>query len=109
MKHIIIILIALGIIALSATIYSVNAQIEETITRREYVYCPVDTSALDKTVTYEINGCPTVRIYVENYDRLTIIQKSDIDAKLRADGFLPKEESEINEIDGRITTNSKTN
>lgn len=102
MKYTHAVLIAIGIIALSVTIYSVNAQISEPVTRKEYVYCPVDVNALDKSVTYEINGCPTVRIYVENYNTLDTLTKTNIDTTLKSQGFKEKEAFGLNELTGRI-------
>ena len=94
----IIIFVSVGLLAVSGFAY---AQLQNE-TRKEYVYCPIDTELLDKSVTYEINGCPIIRVYVENYDRLDTLKRTQIDNTLRTDGFIPKEEFEIDEDSGRL-------
>jgi hypothetical protein len=65
--------------------------------RREYVYCPIDTTTLSVSTTYEINGCPTVRIYINNWNTITELDKTSIDTKLRSAGF-----KDVGEVDARI-------
>ena len=55
--------------------------------RREYVYCPIDSLLLSSKTTYEINGCPIVRIYVDNWNNLSALDQASIDTQLRNAGF----------------------
>lgn len=76
--------------SLSGIVY---AQSIDNAGRREYVYCPIDPSLLSARTTYEINGCPTVRIYVDNWNNLPTLDKTTIDTQLRNSGF--KDVSEV--------------
>lgn len=55
--------------------------------RREYTWCPM-TDSNAKTLNAEINGCPLVRVYINDWNRLTPLQQSDIDSRMRAMGFV---------------------
>jgi hypothetical protein len=65
--------------------------------RREYVYCPIDPSTLNSKTTYEINGCPIARVYVDRWNTLTELDKTAIDTQLRNSGF-----KDVGEVDPRI-------
>jgi hypothetical protein len=95
----IILAIALGVIAFSIPfIYVVAVPVDplDNAGRREYVYCPVNPSLLSSRTTYEINGCPSVRIYVNNWNQLSVLDQTAIDSQLRSAGF--KEPSELGNI-----------
>lgn len=108
----IVIILSISSPLLSFMVYAQTQEQEDIIipeiidNRKEYVYCPIDLEALDKSISYEINGCPTIRVYVENYDRLTTLQKADIDTKLKANGFTSKEDFKIDEYTGRILSDA---
>lgn len=55
--------------------------------RREYTWCPL-TDSNAKTLNAEINGCPLVRVYINDWSRLTPLQQSDVDSRMRAMGFV---------------------
>lgn len=97
-------MIAFFITMIGLTTYSYAIAQTEIITRKEYVYCPIDVDTLDNSIVYEINGCPTVRMYVENYDRLDTLTRTNIDVTLKARGFEEKENFKIDELTGRVIT-----
>lgn len=88
-----LLLVGIGLGALSGAVY---AQTIDNSGRREYVYCPIDPALLSSRTTYEINGCPTVRVYVDNWNSLTALDKTSIDSQLRSSGF--KDVSEVSEL-----------
>jgi len=55
--------------------------------RREYTYCPLSDSEI-KSLNAEINGCPLVRIYVNDWNKLTSLEQTAIDTLLRGKGFV---------------------
>ena len=54
--------------------------------RREYTWCPINDQ-LAKT-NIEVNGCPIVRVYVNDWNRLTVLQQASIDSQMRGLGFV---------------------
>jgi hypothetical protein len=70
---------ALGVTTTTTTVDNSN--------RREYVYCPIDSLLLNSKTTYEIDGCPTVRLYVNNWNNLATTDKTAVDTQLRSAGF----------------------
>jgi len=72
------------------TFYYVDAQIR-TITvdnsnRREYTYCPINDQLAKTNISVE--GCPLVRVYVNNWSQLTSLQQTTIDTQIRGLGFV---------------------
>lgn len=64
-----------------------NAITVDNSDRREYVYCPIDTEELKVITTYEINGCPLVRVYIDNWTKLTLEEQTIIGQQMKANGF----------------------
>jgi len=88
-RNIIIVLVITALATMSSMLYVQalsNPSVDDS-GRREYVYCPINPSLLDTSTTYELNGCPTVRIYVDNWNSLTALKQSSIDTQLRSAGF----------------------
>ena len=85
MKYIIIALI-IGILS-SIPIVAYGAITLDNSNRREYTYCPI-TDNLAKSLNAEIDGCPLVRVYVNNWNTLTSLQQTTIDSQLRGLGFV---------------------
>jgi len=94
-RNIIIVLVITALVTMSSIIYVQALSIPsiDNSGRREYVYCPLNPSLLDTSTTYELNGCPTVRIYVDKWNQLTLLQQTNIDTQLRSSGF--KDPSEL--------------
>lgn len=65
--------------------------------RREYGYCPINPELLSSRAELEINGCPLIRTYITNWDKLTILEQQTIDTELRGLGF-----KDISEFDNRV-------
>lgn len=103
-------LVVMYVLAMSTLIYIANAQVSEidknmkspqelsdtpnadSITidnsgRREYVYCPVDIDTLGIELTYELNGCPIARIYIDNWLSMTVEEQNAIHEHLINNGF----------------------
>ena len=91
MKHLNYLYIILIVSIISFTVANAVPSINNA-SRREYVYCPINPTTLDQSTTYEINGCPNVRIYVNNWNTLTPLQQTSIDAQLRGLGFKDPDE-----------------
>lgn len=91
MKYIpeIILISSLSIILTIAIAYgaSLSTSTIDNAGRREYTYCPI-SDTLSKSLNAEINGCPLVRIYVNNWNSLTPLEQSTIDSQLRVIGFV---------------------
>jgi len=94
-RNIIIILVVTALTTMSTLIYvqALSVPAIDNSGRKEYVYCPINPSLLDTSTTYELNGCPTVRIYVDRWNSLTPLQQTNIDTQLRSSGF--KDPSEL--------------
>lgn len=78
-------------------VYAVNTTTIDNSGRREYGYCPIAPETMLSRAEFEINGCPLVRTYITNWDRLTITEQTTIDSQLRALGF-----KDISEFDSRV-------
>jgi len=84
-------MIAVAIVGISVTIVmsvgiAFGAITIDSSNRREYTWCPIsDTTA--KT-NIEVDGCPVVRVYINDWNRLTILQQSSIDTQMRGLGFV---------------------
>jgi len=96
MKYIPEILFISAIIAVGIASYAYSASITTTTLdnsgRREYTYCPI-SDTLAKAINGEINGCPLSRVYIKDWNKLTPLQQTDIDTKLRAIGFVDSGEN----------------
>lgn len=91
MNHVIFPICGMIILAVGISFIAVNGSTSNTISldnsnRREYTYCPINDE-LSKT-NIEINGCPLTRVYVNDWNRLTVGQQTQIDSQLRALGFV---------------------
>jgi hypothetical protein len=78
------------ILSLALAVY-VEAQ-TRTITvdntnRREYTYCPIPDSTA-RSLNAEIDGCPLMRVYINNWSSLTVLQQNTIDTQMRTLGFV---------------------
>ena len=65
--------------------------------RREYGYCPLSPETMLSRAQFEINGCPLVRVYITNWNQLTLLDQQTIDSQLRSSGF-----KDIGEFDSRV-------
>lgn len=72
--------------------YAIGTPSVDNSDRREYVYCPISPLSLNTATDYNIEGCPTVRIYVYHWNTLTPIQQTSIDSQLRSSGFKDPDE-----------------
>ena len=79
------------------TIVSASAQTIDNSGRREYGYCPITPETISSRVGLEINGCPIIRVYVTNWNELTVLEQTTVDTQLRAMGF-----KDISELDVRV-------
>ena len=89
MKEIYAVIIALSVVIMSAGFFA-YAQTTTTIDnadRREYTYCPLSDSDV-KAFNGEINGCPLMRVYVDDWSKKTSLEQSTIDNMLRLKGFV---------------------
>jgi hypothetical protein len=97
-KYHILIFLAIWVSAISVGIWaSANALAASTITvdnanRREYTYCPLSDTDV-KSFGGEIDGCPVVRVYVNNWSTLTPTEQTTIDTLLRSKGFVDSGEN----------------
>lgn len=55
--------------------------------RREYTYCPI-SDANAKLLDAEVNGCPVVRVFINNWSNLSIAEQTAIDTRMRSMGFV---------------------
>ena len=58
--------------------------------RREYVYCPLNSTniaTINPLASSELDGCPLVRIYINHWNTLPILNQTTIDTMLRSKGF----------------------
>ena len=81
----------IGIIAGSISGIAYGSLTSNTITidnsdRREYTWCPI-SDQLAKT-NIEIEGCPLTRVYVNDWNKLTVLEQTQIDTELRSLGFV---------------------
>ena len=65
--------------------------------RREYGYCPIQPETMLSRAQFEINGCPIIRVYVTNWDKLTSLEQTTVDSQLRTMGF-----KDISELDSSV-------
>jgi len=96
MKYIPEILFISAIIVVGIASYAYSASITTTTLdnsgRREYTYCPI-SDTLAKSINGEVNGCPLARVYINDWNKLTPLQQTDIDTKLRTIGFVDSGEN----------------
>jgi hypothetical protein len=62
--------------------------------RREYTYCPIDDTTV-KSFNGEVDGCPLARVYINDWAKLTTVQQTAIDTKLRSLGFVDTGENPL--------------
>lgn len=83
----------IGSIGAVIGIQQISAQIQQRTTtidnlnRREYTYCPLSDSDV-KAMSAEIDGCPLVRVYINDWNKLTLTQQNTIDTLLRNKGLV---------------------
>lgn len=98
MRDIIIILIIIGLFFIPLFTVTIYATITTDNTgRREYGYCPISPETMLSRAQFEVNGCPLVRVYITNWNQLTILDQQTIDSQLRSAGF-----KDIGEFDSRV-------
>lgn len=68
-------------------VYAQSITTIDNVDRREYTYCPLSDSDV-KAFNGEINGCPLMRVYVDDWSKKTLLEQSTIDNMLRAKGFV---------------------
>lgn len=74
------------LIAFSTAMIAMGAVSLDGSNRREYTWCPINDQLAKTNVSIE--GCPIVRIYVNDWSRLTPLQQTTIDTQLRTLGFV---------------------
>ena len=100
MNNITLIIIITGILVFSYIGYVAYGASVSTIDnsgRREYGYCPISPETMLSRAQFEINGCPLIRVYITNWNQLTVLDQQTIDSQLRSAGF-----KDIGEFDSRV-------
>jgi len=54
--------------------------------RREYTWCPINDQLAKTNISVE--GCPLARVYINDWNRLTVLQQTTIDSQMRGLGFV---------------------
>lgn len=86
MDKVYIAFIAVGILMLSFGVAYAAVTVDNA-NRREYTYCPISDSNA-KLMNAEINGCPVVRVFVNNWSNLSVAEQTAIDTRMRSMGFV---------------------
>lgn len=83
---------SIPLIVHALTTQSIITTTLDNINRRVYTYCPINATQVT-SFHGDIEGCPIVRVYVNNWNTLPLANQTAIDTMLRTKGFVDQGEN----------------
>lgn len=83
----------LGVVPFLAgmSVYALSNAPPDIQNRKEFTTCSIKPSEFPANAELEFYGCPTVRVYINNWDSLTPVEQSSITQLLTSKGFVENE------------------